>query len=147
MKNELIFACIIWTLWEKDISFCVILHRCKNHLLFIKYILVIHFSLTTFLVPINQLFNSDNYCIYWYAFNHNTNTLQWIGYIYNYALKSALLPHANTQSPDITECNRLLWKPECFYEPVSLTHIYTIYISPAEECITMLGQSQNCSSL
>ena len=24
---------------------------------------------------------------------------------YNYALKSALLLHANTQSPDVTECN------------------------------------------
>ena len=43
------------------------------------------------------------------VFSHNTNTLQSIGYNQNYALRSALLPHANTQSPDVTECNQLLW--------------------------------------
>ena len=43
------------------------------------------------------------------VFNHNTNILQSIGYSQNYALRSALLPHANTQSPDVTECNQLLW--------------------------------------
>ena len=43
------------------------------------------------------------------AFSCNTDTLQSIGYSYNYALKSVLLPHTNTQSPDITECNQSLW--------------------------------------
>ena len=40
------------------------------------------------------------------AFIHNNDTLQWIGY--SYALKSALFPHPNTQSPDVTECKRSL---------------------------------------
>ena len=41
----------------------------------------------------------------------------------NYALRSALLPHAKTPSPDVPECNQSLWQlPECFYEPVSLIH-------------------------
>ena len=44
-----------------------------------------------------------------YPFSHNTDTLQSIGFSENYALKSALLPHANTQSPEVTECNQLLW--------------------------------------
>ena len=43
------------------------------------------------------------------AFSHNAGTIQWIGYSWNYALKSALLPHANTQSPAVTECNQSLW--------------------------------------
>ena len=30
----------------------------------------IHFSLTTFLVPIVQLFNLDNHCIYWCRYDH-----------------------------------------------------------------------------
>ena len=29
---------------------------------------------------------------------------------------------------------------------VSITNPYTIYIRPASECTTMLGQSKNCSS-
>ena len=38
---------------------------------------------------------------------------------------SALLPHANTESPDATDCNRSLWEwPEFFYEPVSLTYMW-----------------------
>ena len=36
------------------------------------------------------------------AFNHNTDTLQSIGYSYSHALKSALLPHANTASSAVT---------------------------------------------
>ena len=55
------------------------------------------------------------------TFSHNIDNLQSIGYSYNYTLKSALLPYANTQSPDVTECNQSYW-PEYFYEPVSLIH-------------------------
>ena len=40
------------------------------------------------------------------AFSHNTDSLQSVGCSYNDALKSALLPHPDTQSPDETECNR-----------------------------------------
>ena len=61
--------------------------------------------------------------------------------------KSALLAHANTESPHVTECNQSLWYwPECFYKPVSLTQ-YAICISPAGECTTMLGQSKDRSAL
>ena len=28
---------------------------------------------------------------------------------YNYGLNSALLPHPNTQSPGVTQCNQSLW--------------------------------------
>ena len=42
------------------------------------------------------------------AFSYNTNTLQWIDYNQNYAVKLAVLPHANTQRCGITECNQSL---------------------------------------
>ena len=39
-------------------------------------------------------------------------------------------------SPDVTECNQLLWYwPECFYEPVSLIHTqYTSVPQSAQQC-------------
>ena len=56
LRYKFIFACTIWTLKEKWISFCNVLFMWENHSLCIKY-------------------SSENY-----------------------ALKSAPLPHANTQS-------------------------------------------------
>ena len=31
LRYEFIFACTIWTLWEKEVSFCNVLLMCKKH--------------------------------------------------------------------------------------------------------------------
>ena len=64
----------------------------------------------------------------------------------NSALKSALLPHANTQSPDDTGCNWSLMVAIWTFLWTSITYRYPIYISPVGECATMLHHSKNCSS-
>ena len=66
---------------------------------------------------------------------------------YNYALKSALLPHPNNQRPDKTECNQLLrqW-PECFYKLVSLIHTqYTSILKVStQQCWVRLKTTAHC---
>ena len=59
--------------------------------------------------------------------------------------KSALLPHANTQSPDKIECNQSL-RFECFYEPVSLIHMqYTPGQQVCvQQCLVSLRTAAHC---
>ena len=54
------------------------------------------------------------FCNRAFQYFHEINIRQWFlqvtqKYELHISFKSALLPHANTQSPDISECNRLLW--------------------------------------
>ena len=54
------------------------------------------------------------FCNRAFQYFHEINIKQWFlqvtqKYELHISFKSALLPHANTQSPDISECNRLLW--------------------------------------
>ena len=81
------------------------------------------------------------------VFSHNTEILQWMDCSWNYACKSALLAYANSESPDVTECNRSLWSwPACFYEPVSLTHTrYTSALGVrAQQCWVSQRSAAHC---
>lgn len=62
------------------------------------------------------------------------------------ALKSALFPHANTQSPDVAECIPIVMVVTWMFLWTSVTNPYAIYISPAGECATMLGQSKRTAA-
>ena len=116
------------------------------------------FQLTNSLVSydriINQSFNAQvkfkqlwcSLVSLWSLMHSVTIPTQWMDYTWNYALKSALLPHANTQSPDVTEYNWSLWSL-CMFLWTSITNPYAIYISPVGDSATMLDQSKNCSSL
>ena len=49
---------------RKKISFCIVFALAQESFI-IHQVFYILFTLTTFLVPIILLFNSDNYCVYW----------------------------------------------------------------------------------
>ena len=57
--------------WEKKKYLSVSSCSCARVIHYTSSILYFtHFSLTTFLVPINKLFNSDNYYVYWCHYDH-----------------------------------------------------------------------------
>ena len=117
------------------------------------------FQLTNSLVSydriINQSFNAQvkfkqlwcSLVSLWSLMHSVTIPTQWMDYTWNYALKSALLPHANTQSPDVTEYNWSLWQwPACFYKPVLLIHMqYTLalWVTP-QQCWVSQRTAAHC---
>ena len=86
-----------------------------------------------------QKSNSSSYSVYWCHYD------QWCNY--------ALLPHANPQSPDLTEYNRSRWQwHECFYEPVSLIHLrYTTLVGKiagsVKELQLIVGKNASLKSM
>ena len=62
MKYKLIFACTIWTLREKEISFCIILLMCKNHSLYIKYFMVLFSNQMCKKIFEEEIWNSEYKC-------------------------------------------------------------------------------------
>ena len=131
---------------------------CLNHSLYIKYfiiysLLVWRHSLFQLSITLIQTITAFiGVILITDAFSHNTDTLQLIGYSWNYALKLALLSHTNTQSPDVAECSwslllpELLSLPECLYKPVSLIHTwYTSALQvSAQQCWVSQRTAAHC---